>query len=546
MKSIKDLQAPFNDALNYRSRAEKEFFNKVFLKTAALDEILRPSTYFLMGEKGSGKTAYAVYLENNTYGNTVSQVTTMTETQYSKFIELKRKGQLNYSDYASIWRAILLFVVSQMILTKSKGAFSSFTGKYRKVEQSLKNWTANALNPEIEIAFDVILRESMEVSLTAPQAGGVKADRGTERAERTTQIRHNLLNCERDFRAALESLKLQKNHILFFDGIDYRPESINYREYVECVRGLGEAVWQLNAEFFNSIKDSPGRIKAVLLVRPDVFHALNLYNSNSRFRDNTAFLNWNTTEAECINSPLYEVSGRYFSTQQDGETKPNAAWKHYYEGGSIDSPIFKKLLRRTFQKPRDYLTFMKITRQIEIDEGRGGCDAFPMDCSVKPKFSREFSDYLLGEAKNYAAFYMTQSDFYKYIKFFQFLDGQREFAYESFVKAYGRFKHWSNGEKFDATEYLRDPDSLLQLFFDMNVIGYSEGVQGSVERFIHWSYRERSLNNMAPKIKSDATLLLNPGISKALDIGKAMDTEENKSKRDRPRNFKSRRRSRRK
>ncbi|WP_454831443.1 P-loop ATPase, Sll1717 family [Pseudoxanthomonas wuyuanensis] len=522
MKPIADLQEPFNDAHNYRNRAEKEFFNKVFLRTSALDDLLKSSVYFLMGEKGSGKTAYAVYMENNKYRDTISQVTTMTETQYNKFIQLKKQGHLNYSDYASIWRAILLFVISQMILTKSKGLFSSFTNKYKKVEQSLANWTANSLNPEIEIAFDVILREAAKASIQAPQVGKAEASQATERSERTTQIRHNLLNCEKDFREALESLKLSKNNILFFDGIDYRPESINYKEYLECIKGLGEAVWQLNSDFFGSIRDSHGRIKIVLLVRPDVFHALNLYNSNSRFQDNTVFLNWSTSEYEYHSSSLYEVSGRYFSSQQKSAIDPLAAWQHYYEGGKSESPIFKKLLRQTFQKPRDYLTFVKITRKRAIDAKCGHLNHFPSDCSSNPGFTKEFSDYLLGEARNYAAFYMTQDDFYKYIKFFQFLDGKREFGYDAFTEAFTRFRKWANGEKFDATEFLRDADSLLQLFFDMNVIGYYETSQDQKDRFIHWSYRERSLNNISPKVKADATLLLNAGIMKALDIGTAL------------------------
>lgn len=538
MKPINELREPFNDAHNYRNRAEKEFFNRVFLRTTALDELLKSSVYFLMGEKGSGKTAYAVYMENNRYGGTVSQVTTMTETQYNKFIQLKRQGHLNYSDYASIWRAILLFVISQMILTKSKGLFSSFTNKYKKIEQSLSNWTANSLNPEIEIAFDVILREAAKASVQAPQFGKAEASHAAERAERTTQIRHNLLNCEREFREALESLKLSKDHILFFDGIDYRPESINYKEYLECVKGLGEAIWQLNSDFFGSIRDSAGRIKTVLLVRPDVFHALNLYNSNSRFQDNTVFLNWSTSEYEYATSSLYEVSGRYFSCQQKPETTPRDAWQHYYESGSTDSPIFKKLLRQTFQKPRDYLTFVKMTRKRAIDAKRGHLDQFASDCASNPGFTKDFSDYLLGEAKNYAAFYMTQDDFYKYIKFFQFLDGKREFDYQAFSEAFVRFKKWANGENFDATEYLRDADSLLQLFFDMNVIGYYETSQDQKDRFVHWSYRERSLNNISPKVKSDSTLLLNAGIMKALDIGTALKDSAKPQAASRKANFK--------
>lgn len=84
---IKDLKEPFNDALNYRTKPQKQFFNKVFLRTADLKKCLDPSVYFLMGEKGTGKTAYAVYLENNSINDYRCQVTTMTETQYKRFIE---------------------------------------------------------------------------------------------------------------------------------------------------------------------------------------------------------------------------------------------------------------------------------------------------------------------------------------------------------------------------------------------------------------------------------------------------------------------------
>ena len=163
---------------------------------------------------------------------------------------------------------------------------------------------------------------------------------------------------------------------------------------------------------------------------------------------------------------------------------------------------------------------------------------FPADCASNASFTKEFSDYLLGEAKNYAAFYMTQEDFSKYIKFFQFLDGRREFTYQTFQDAYDRFKLWANGEKFDATEYLRDASSLLQLFFDMNIIGYYEVSEDLKDRFVHWSYRERSLNNISPKVKADATLLLNQGIMKALDIGTALRDSKQPSQSKRQKSFK--------
>jgi len=525
MKEIRHLERPHNDALNYKHRKEKELFNKIFLRTVELDEIIRPSTYFLMGEKGSGKTAYAVYMENNQYKEHRCQVTTMTETQYSRFIQLKRSGKLNYSDYANIWRSMLLFIVARMILANSQGFFTSFTGKYKQIEKSIKSWSHNAMNPEIETAFNAILRETEVAEIKNSQIGGVKGEQTKESSAAGVSIRHHLLNCENDFKEAIASLNLSRNQILFFDGIDYRPESISYSEYLQCIKGLGEAVWQLNSEFFPSVRDSKGRIKIVLLVRPDVFHALNLYNSNSRFQDNTVFLEWSTTEKECSGSKLFEMAGRYFSSQQPFASKPSEAWAHYYEGGRSESHVFKRLLRHSFQKPRDVLTFIRITMAHAIKSGRGSMDAFAADSATSHAFSREYSDYLLGEAKNYAAFYMTQDDFYKYVKFFQFLNGKHTFDFATFEAAYVKFKAWANGEAFDATAYLRDPPSLLQLFYDMNIVGFHEEAEDGSERFVHWSYRDRSLNNIAPKVKSEAMLTLNAGISKALEIGKALQSK---------------------
>jgi hypothetical protein len=164
-KAINLLQEPFNDALNYRSRGQKDFFNKLFFETAELKQCLSPSTYFLMGEKGAGKTAYAVYLENNIVDGHKCQLTTMTETQYKRFIELKRQGRLNYSDYANIWRSMLLFLVGRMLVLKSKGFFQKLTGKFKSVERELARWTKNALNPEIESAFEAITSANFAANL---------------------------------------------------------------------------------------------------------------------------------------------------------------------------------------------------------------------------------------------------------------------------------------------------------------------------------------------------------------------------------------------
>jgi len=99
----------------------------------------------------------------------------------------------------------------------------------------------------------------------------------------------NLLNIRQAFEMALSGLKLDDNVVVFIDGIDVRPSDISYEDYFECIRGLVESVWTLNTGFLANIKDSPGRIRVVLLVRPDTFVRTGLHNLNTKLRDNSVF-----------------------------------------------------------------------------------------------------------------------------------------------------------------------------------------------------------------------------------------------------------------
>ncbi|MCK5161218.1 MAG: hypothetical protein KAQ99_06545 [Candidatus Aureabacteria bacterium] len=91
MKKISELNLGFNDAENYHRRENKDLFNTIFIKNIFFDKILQPSTFFLIGEKGTGKTAYAVYLNNNVHFDTLSELKYIRETDYQKFVTLKKK-----------------------------------------------------------------------------------------------------------------------------------------------------------------------------------------------------------------------------------------------------------------------------------------------------------------------------------------------------------------------------------------------------------------------------------------------------------------------
>lgn len=102
MKKVHELNFGFADAENYKRRENKELFNQVFIKNEYLEKLCDHSTSFLIGDKGTGKTAYAVYLSNNDYKGISSEIKYIRETDYQTFITLKSDNQLKLSDYIQI------------------------------------------------------------------------------------------------------------------------------------------------------------------------------------------------------------------------------------------------------------------------------------------------------------------------------------------------------------------------------------------------------------------------------------------------------------
>src|SRR5882672_6913893 len=87
LKPIKDLDFGYIDARQYLGGSGQDFFARSFLKASHLDAILSHDVYFLLGEKGTGKTAYAVYISNHLKGYNGSMLF-VEPFDYDSFVEI--------------------------------------------------------------------------------------------------------------------------------------------------------------------------------------------------------------------------------------------------------------------------------------------------------------------------------------------------------------------------------------------------------------------------------------------------------------------------
>ena len=523
MLSVPELNLGSVDAINYKTRDQKEFFAKILYREEYLEKIILRNKYFLIGEKGTGKTSYAVFLNNSDYANTLSKIVSLTETDYRRFASLMEQGVISTSSYVDIWKVILLLLASDGVARSFTQAASAFP-KFGALQRAIDEYYHHTFRPEVNQSLDFIENAPSAAKILArhpenPAAGSLlpSDDLPTERI--------NLSYLERRFKSALSSLKLDKDFILFIDGIDIRPDQIRYEPYIECIKGLANAVWQLNTEYFANIRDTKHHLKVVILMRPDILDNMGFQNLNAKVRDNGVILNWMTTYDGFKNSALFKLVAGTLAKQQDvGGRQLTDVWNAYFPydldnlrlAGVIDDP-FVGLLRYSFYRPRDIVQYLQLM-QSYVNTEQLNKEVFSKDAFESCQ--REFSEYLLGEVKDYLGFYYSTVDFDEIVGFFSHLRGVNRFSWAQFQGAFSRHKQLIESKAVTIRELKGSPEEFMQFLYSLNIIGYLEPEEFG-GNFVHYCFRDRTTVKLRPKVRLGLSYQIHPGLQRALLVGGA-------------------------
>jgi cold shock CspA family protein len=538
--SYTELDLGFNNAENYRKRENRALLEKYFVRDEFLDDLLDGNIYYLVGEKGTGKTAYATFISNTEYKGNKSTLYDVRQTEYLKFLELKRRGHLPLTEYPEVWRTLLLIAAATTIIEKvgTPEFFARFS-KVGALQKVVDDFYAKAFAPEIAKLISLVEQSEKTASLYAKHLGagssiGIKTAEKVEDSNTVFQL--NLMKIRKQTEDVLSSIKLDSNIIIFIDGIDVRPPDIAYEDYFDCVRALIHAVWAINNDFLANIKDSKGRIRVVLLVRPDIFLRTGLHNVNTKLSDNSVYLDWATTYKDYRSSLLFRVADRLLAAQQGGTPRTSGeAWDYYFpffaenvrlfsEPGMIGVNSFLAFLRFSYHRPRDISSMMSVLQKI-IKKKREGAAYVTSDDFNDPTFRDAYANYLLGEIKDQLLFYYSHEEYDLFLQFFPHLRGKRTFTYSEFLDAFNEFVTDSNEARKQLPRFFENADVFLQFLFEQNVICYKEiddSGQPGAKVFMRWCFRERNLTNPSPQVRNGVEYEIFYGLSKALNVGRVV------------------------
>ena len=519
LKRIEELQKIKGDAYDYYvSRNEDvNLFEKIFLVDEIVDEIRKPDKYFLIGEKGSGKTAYSVYMSKATDIDCICSISLDENTLYQKFLNMKKQKALELSGIKDVWINLLYLILAENIRKEyGDSLFSNL--KYKQLSKAISTFYSDAFKPELINAFEFV--DNASLSINTMQEHGVfssglggKAETSEKYVEQSYQI--SLMKIRDGFEKAFQNLSLRKPIILFINGIDARPGDIDNEQYFGCIVGLVNAVLEMNQSILRE-----KNIKIMLLMRPDIMYKMPVHNLNQKLRDNSVLLNWVTTYRDYVNSKLFKIADSYFSKQQDIVYQLGECWKHYfpyqveYPGYDKrpDNP-FVEFLRYSLYKPRDILTMLN-----EMVDATSGEKFTHNDFE---KMLTNYSIYLKGELKDYMLIYMDESDYSNFNLFFDSFVGCRNFDYDTFVKKHMDYIKYLKELERPIPPHMQTAGEALQLLYDSNIICYmtqQKRADGKHVNRMYWSYKERNYANMQPEVRRGGRYSFHMAYAKAFKL----------------------------
>lgn len=508
-KSYVDIQLPTESADGYYMSKNKNLVDTfIYLDDDWYSQLFNPNTFYILGPKGCGKTLYAAYMCAAPRGGTISKSYTIDVSDYGKLIAMKTTNHLNFTDYLTMWKVILL----QKLLLGLDEKEISFLGRsknYKIIQNTISDYfgydvTDDSFNPTTLIdnsgkQTEVTNYLSSQLGSNSPASEAKSAVPASVKGEKKQLFVESVgfkvertsmnytdtwLRAIDTFKKTAEKISFKFNHYLFVDGLDVRPKSIDAIEYGECIGSLIRAVFELNTKIFGNMERRDGHeFKIIALTRTDIFLNSDLVNVTSCINDNCVELDWTySNEKDFPYSKLYKMMNRLLGWNGKGE--PTLVSQYF--GFKLPYPLTRPLRadlyiqRQSRLRPRDIVVLLRLIQN---------------ECKIKglknPN-AQIFDSYEL--FSNYSNYYTDQV---KSEMMFTYPSQQIKNIFE-LIKM---MKHDSFPEHaFKATfdQYCKDNDSfksmfqnhrqLIDVLYSLDIIGWIEGTKYHTQA--HWHYRE--------------------------------------------------------
>lgn len=427
--------------------------NDYFIDVDFKKSILSEAKYFVIGRKGTGKSALYNWIEKNQVLNEVMVSNkSFNDFPFEKLLQLSDETFAKPNQYQSIWKNIILTEYALLLCKDQSNPIDDAL-----IE--LKNYIEFVFGNNLIDLHKVVTRKS-EKSECGISIKGVSSQFGECREmEYYDQCKNLSVVNERLHQVLLDYLLRHetKTYIVQFDQLDDNyTQYVDNESYIQCIISLFKTVYQLNQTY----KSKGINIKTIAYLRSDIYSKFyRLDPESARWDQYILKLNWSIiNKNDWFNSNLLKlINARIknsiptLETQSPFHTIFNKHKLHVRIGAIPDGDIFKYIIHRTFQRPRDLIQFC-----IKIQEECKSSNVLAHE-SIK-NAEKEYSLWLLGEVENEIAPLIKDTEtLYELLR----LLGRGVYSVSLFKEKYNKYQ-----DSFDGIDF----EEMLRLLYKFGII----------------------------------------------------------------------------
>ena len=431
-----------DEVANWKLEAKLEDNFRYFLQVAEVPKIESGARAYVIGRKGTGKTAIAEYLGGLSGLGTFSERLTFKNFPFNELYEFSQAGYSPANQYIVLWKYIIYSFVCRMMAgneaidPRARSALTKMYGKepLASLRRTLSGWTAKSFNIGL-LGF----------------SGGLELSNNAENLSWSDRV--DILE---DF---LQKYLDSSTYFVLFDELDEDYREITnhdqHQRYTNLLTGLFKAVQDIRSVF-----RSKARLFPVVFLRDDLY-ALLIDSDKNKWNDFKVELDWSEVELR-----------RLLAFRLTRAAHPNAArpmpfldaWHMLFAGETVGVgnrdrrhiPIFDYISRCTHLRPRDFVRYLQLC--AEEAQSRGESHVSPEVVRYCEKaFSIHLRDELVDEVHGLLPDIGSIFDLFSQIR-------KQELSIEEF---YGAFAAQLQAGRLISS----DPDFVLRALFYFSIIG---------------------------------------------------------------------------
>jgi cold shock CspA family protein/energy-coupling factor transporter ATP-binding protein EcfA2 len=362
----------------WKREARAEDNDRYFYHVSEVEQIKRGEKYFVIGRKGSGKTAICEYFNRLSQHDIFSEKLSFKNFPFNELYSQKNQKYTQPNQFISLWKYLIyssicrLMVKNESVDVNIRNELSQLYGDDVSLSRRIGKWTGKEFGISL---FGLSIKVCKQVPSSSPESWielvDYLEDLITRYAGSTT-------------------------YYILFDELDEDYRDIvtqeQYQQYAALITSLFKAVQDVRITLGSN---GHIRIFPVIFLRDDIYEIVQDSDKN-KWGDFRVDLNW---DIEKIKKVLAFRISRAINEKCSDILSFESAWNKVFGVRKINTGTrgkhqidsFEYIARSTLLRPRDFVVYIQHCAQLSIDDNK------KIDPDVVRRVDKAFSNYLKEE-----------------------------------------------------------------------------------------------------------------------------------------------------